>query len=1152
MQSNFDFLNEHWSFLLEDALMVEASALRDPRTAAFYARRTLERALHWLYENDTALKAPYEKSLAAMIHEPTFKNNIKQGLFQDIRYVHRLGNLAVHAEQEVSPKEGMQACGAIFRFTGWLARVYTCGGAAPGNFNISLLPKADVEEKSKSDQQAAVIELQTIREQLEQKEKAEAAARAKAQQSEDELKQLKEQLSLLQAIKAENKKHIPAQDYTESQTRDQFIDLMLREAGWNPKGENVEEFEVHGMPSAGGLREGTGYVDYVLWGTDGLPLAVVEAKKTKVDPKVGKRQAELYADCLENRFKQRPVIFYTNGYSSWFWDDTEYPPREVEGFYTRDELQWLVNRRPGSDGKNKETGKRKLTELQPNPKITGRYYQMEACARVMETFDTQRKRKSLIVMATGTGKTRLSMSIVDMLGRGNWVRRVLFLADRTALVRQAKREFKKHLPNYSVKNLVERDKDDVPVNDARIVFSTYPTMLNLIDGTKKDQADTFSVGHFDLIIIDEAHRSVYQKYGAIFDYFDSLLIGLTATPRDEVDRNTYKLFELDNGQPTYSYELDQAVADEFLVPPKAISVPLKFQRDGIKYNELSDEEQEEYERQEQFYDEETGELKEEIGSAALNQWLFNEDTVDKVLMHLMEEGLKVEGGDKLGKTIVFAKNSKHADFIVKRFDANYPHYAGKFCQKIDFSVKYAQSLIDDFSLVNKLPQIAVSVDMLDTGIDVPEVLNLVFFKLVRSRTKFWQMVGRGTRLCEDLFGPGEHKKEFIIFDYCQNLEFFDENPQGYDSKPQASIKERIFNLRLQLAHAIQEAQPDDDALVAMGNEYKDKLHSVVNGLNLDNFIIRKQRATIEQFDKREHWDQLSEKDISKIGENLAGLPYPDDDHETARRFDLLIHNLQIAVLTKSNRQTYYRSKVQDIAINLEDKKAIPMVAAELELILELQTEEWWQDVTLPMLESARKKLRDLIKFVDLGTAAEDVYTDFEDILIKEEAVTHDIVRPDPTMQDYRVRVEKIIRGHPDHITIRRLKNNEPVSRADIAALESMLFSEPKGVPKEKYQEIYGDKPVGVLVRSIIGLNRNAAKQAFAEFLEQAPLHPDQINFLNEVVEYLVTNGVMEPKEMFEVPFTLHHDQGVVGILGQEMAGKIVELVKKINGNADVA
>ncbi len=1131
MASNFDFLTKNWNFLLEDAQRVEAFALSDPRTAAFYARRTLERALQWLYANDSALKTPYEKSLAAMIHEPTFKNNVKQGLFQDIRFIHKLGNLAVHDDQDISSQNGMQACGAIFRFTGWLARVYTRGSAVPGQFNIQLLPKAD-----DSSHQASVVELQNVRDQLAQKEQAEAEAKAKQQQTDEELAQLKEQLALLQAIKQENQQKIPADDYTEAQTRDAFIDVMLREASWDPKDENVEEYEVTGMPTASGERTGTGYVDYVLWGADNLPLAVVEAKKTKVDPKVGKRQAELYADCLEQAFSQRPVIFYTNGYNTWCWDDIDYPPRTVEGFYTRDELQWLINRR---------ASKQNLTLLQPDTAITGRAYQMEAAARVMDTFETQRKRKALVVMATGTGKTRLSIALVDMLMTANWARKILFLADRVALVNQAKREFNRHLPHISVASLLDKKQDD-----ARVIFSTYPTMLNCIDGTKKDQKEIFSVAHFDLVIIDEAHRSVYQKYGAIFDYFDSLLLGLTATPRGEVDRNTYRLFELADHQPTFSYELEQAVEDGFLVPPRAISVPLKFQREGIKYNELSSEEQEEYELQEQFYDDTTGELKEEIGAAALNQWLFNTDTVNKVLMHLMENGIKVEGGDKLGKTIIFAKNRRHAEFIVEQFDKNYPHLAGKFCRKIDYSVKYAQSLIDDFSIKNKDPYISVSVDMLDTGIDVPEVVNLVFFKLVRSKTKFWQMLGRGTRLCEDLFAAGEDKKEFIVFDYCQNLDFFDANPDGYDSKPQKPLKQRVFEHRLELAMALQDGNPEDESLAQLAVDLKDQMHREVNSMNLDNFIVRKQRKEVETFSERDRWQNLSIEDSLVLANKLSGLPSQDDDDEFSRRFDLLILKLQLATLQKSSLQETYQLNIREIAKGLEDKSTIPSVKLQMELILEVQTDSWWLDVTLPMLEDLRLRLRDLIRFIDPGEGLQNVYTDFEDE-IGEDAIEYPVVKPDPVLRDYRRRVQRFIHDHEDHITIRRLKNNEPISETDIKALEDILFAEDGPIPREEYEKIYGETPLGLLVRSVVGLDRMAAKDAFAEFLGKATLHPDQIVFLDEVVNYIVKNGTMEPKILFTDPFNRYHDLGIKGVLGDDQSREVIELIRKVNNNAGI-
>ncbi len=502
--------------------------------------------------------------------------------------------------------------------------------------------------------------------------------------------------------------------------------------------------------------DGRGFVDYVLWGDDGIPLALVEAKRTRRDPRAGQQQAKLYADCLEAQFGRRPVIFYTNGYEHWLWDDAHYPPRRVSGFYKKAELELLVQRR---------TTRKPIATTPISPVIVERYYQTRAIRRIAESFERDRQRKALLVMATGSGKTRTVIALADLLMRANWAKRILFLADRVALVRQASNAFKAFLPDASPVNLL-----DDPTGDGRVFVSTYPTMMGLIDEAADGQR-RFGPGHFDLVVIDEAHRSVFAKYRGIFDYFDSLLVGLTATPKDEIDKNTYSLFDLETGVPTDAYSLEEAVRDGFLVPPEAVSVPLKFQREGIKYDELSDEEKDAYDALE--WEDDPPDV---VAAAAVNSWLFNVDTVDKVLAHVMERGIKVAGGDRLGKTIIFAKNQAHADFIAERFDANYPHYRGEFARTITYRTEYAQSLIDAFSAKDKAPHLAISVDMLDTGIDIPEIVNLVFFKLVRSKTKFWQMLGRGTRLCPDLFGPGDDKTKFRLFDYCGNLEYFSQDP----------------------------------------------------------------------------------------------------------------------------------------------------------------------------------------------------------------------------------------------------------------------------------------------------------------------------------------------------------------------------------------
>jgi type I restriction enzyme R subunit len=723
--SQFAFLQREWAAVFEAAAKAEAAVYADPRTACFYVRRALELAVSWAFKHDASLKLPYQDNLSALIHEPSFKQTAGEAVFSKARVINTLGNRAVHSHRPVPEADALAAVRELFHVAYWFARTYgRTGRPAPGlAFDATALPRPERVAAQSAEQ------LQRLEARLREKDENLAALLADKAALDEELKRLRAEV-------AEAKKAAAAQpdthDYSEAETRDYFIDLLLKESGWPLDQARDREFEVSGMPN----EQGKGFVDYVLWGDDGKPLGLVEAKRTRRDPREGQQQAKLYADCLERPFGQRPVIFYSNGYEHWLWDDTRYPPRRVQGFYKKAELELLIQRR--------ET-RRSLAEAPISPTIVERHYQTRAIRRIAEAFERDHDRKALLVMATGAGKTRTVIALCDLLMRCNWAKRVLFLADRVALVNQAVNAFKKFLPDASPVNLVtEKDAE------GRVYVSTYPTMMGLIDEAADGQR-RFGVGHFDLVIIDEAHRSVFQKYRAIFDYFDSLLVGLTATPKDEVDRNTYSLFDLENGVPTDAYGLEEAVRDGFLVPPQAVSVPLKFQREGIRYDELSEEDKDQWDALE--WDDE-GTIPDRVEAEAVSRWLFNKDTVDKVLEHLMTRGLKVAGGDRLGKTIVFAKNQQHAEFIAARFDANYPHLTGAFARVVTFKTEYAQSLIDDFANKEKAPHIAISVDMLDTGIDIPEVVNLVFFKLVRSKTKFWQMVGRGTRLCPDLFGPG--------------------------------------------------------------------------------------------------------------------------------------------------------------------------------------------------------------------------------------------------------------------------------------------------------------------------------------------------------------------------------------------------------------
>ncbi len=1126
--SNFAFLHAEWPDLHDTASKAEALAYPDARTACFHARRGLEVMVHWLYKHDAALKLPYQDNLSALIHEPTFKTTAGAAVFAKTVLINRLGNSAVHGHRPVQQFDALTAVRELFHVAYWLAHTYARGAKpAPGlTFDPNALPKTTPLPKQ------TIEQLQRLETELRTRDEKLSALLADKTALDAELTRLRGEIA--EAKKA-NTAQADTHNYSEAETRDYFIDLLLKEAGWALDQERDREFPVEGMPN----NEGKGFVDYVLWGDDGLPLALNEAKRTKRDPRVGQRQAELYADCLEKMFGRRPIIFYSNGYEHWMWDDANYPPRPVQGFLKKVELELLIQRR---------TTRKKLAEAKINEAIVERYYQTRCIRRIGEAFEKDHDRKTLVVMATGAGKTRTVVALCDLLMRCNWVKRVLFLCDRVALVKQAiNKGFKAHLPESSPVNLLtEKDAE------GRVFVSTYPTMMGLIDETKDGQR-RFGVGHFDLIIIDEAHRSVYQKYKAIFDYFDSLLVGLTATPRDEIDRDTYGLFDLEKGVPTDAYDLKDAVADKFLVPSKSVSVPLKFQREGIKYENLSEEEKEQWDAKEWSDDGSTPDF---VEAEAVNKWLFNIDTVDKVLEHLMTRGQKVAGGDRLGKTIIFAKNQAHADFIQERFDINYPSLAGKFARTITFKTEYAQSLIDDFSQKNKAPHIAISVDMLDTGIDVPEVVNLVFFKLVRSKTKFWQMVGRGTRLCPDLFAPGKHKEFFYIFDYCQNLEFFSQNPETTEGSLGASLGKRLFTTRLELIATLDKQAAEESAareerggLTELRTETAKLLREEVAAMNLENFIVRPQRRLVEKYAAAEAWTTLTPEAVSELGSRVAGLPSQlETDDEEAKRFDLLMLRLQLAQLNSEPGFGRLRDQVRAIAGLLEEKGSIPMVQQQMELILAIQTDEWWQNVTIPLIDGARKRLRLLVKLIE-KEERKPIYTDFEDQMGTETAFALPGFSAPDTYDRFRAKARHFLKEHEDHLTIHKLRTNEPLTATDLAELERMLIQNSVGSAEDLAKAKTESSGLGLLVRSLVGMDRQAAKNALGSFLAKGNLRATQIQFLDEVVNHLTEHGCMEPARLYESPYTDLNPQGVDGVFSSQQVDELISILEDVRKRA---
>ena len=1095
--TNFDYLTSEKQFDTFAPVAVAAEKILpiDASTAVLNCRRAMEFAVKWIYSVDDGLVMPWDERLTVLINNSSFQDFVDEpDLINRMNFIRKAGNNAAHHPTEISEDMAALCLEDLFYFLDFVACCYS-ENYEEREFDKSLLCEEPLAEQVPKefpdvDVEALIAENKSLKEEL--------TARREEQQQNFVPKPL---------------------DITEFKTRKIYIDTMLIDAGWREGKDWINEVEVKGMPN----KSGTGYVDYVLYDSNYIPLAIIEAKKTCKNVEEGRHQAQLYADLLEKKYGRKPVIFLTNGFETRI-DDGIYPYHRVATIYSKRDLEKLFNLRGWRTS---------LKNVTVDSEIAGRHYQELAIKETCKAFE-RNERKALLVMATGSGKTRTVIALVKILQEHNWIKNVLFLADRNSLVTQAKRSFVNLLPDFSVTNLVE-EKDNL---NARGVFSTYQTMMNCIDSAKDDDGKIFTCGHFDLVICDEAHRSIYNKYQDIFNYFDAPLVGLTATPKDEIDKNTYSIFNLPDGYPTYGYELAEAVNDGFLIDFMSVETHLKFLDEGIHYDDLSDDDKEAYENT--FADEE-GRMPESILPSALNEKIFNKDTIREVLNILMQEGIKVDYGQKIGKTIIFAKNHRHAEKIYEVFGEEYPYLKG-YAEVIDNYTNYAQSLIDDFSEPKKLPQIAISVDMLDTGIDVPEVVNLVFFKKVMSKAKFWQMIGRGTRPCPELL-DGNDKDKFYIFDFCGNFEFFRMGGKSTTSN-MIPLQGAIFSLKAEMAYKLQDLEYQTDELIAFRKELVDDMVSKVQELNRENFAVRQHLKYVDMYSSADNYMALTYEDVLTMRDELGLLILPYKDEAKALRFDALLYGLELACLAgkqDGRRKGDLLKKVSGIA----SVGTVPEIAAQAELIHQILHTDYIDRAGISEFETIRTKLRDLIKYIPVEIQKYD--TDFDDEILSSEWRESDLTGSGE-FENYKVKAEHYVRQHVNESVFGKLHSNVPLTSNDITELEKVLW-EDLGT-KEDYESAYGEKPLGEFVREIVGMEMTAAKEAFAEFLNDVNLDEKQIFFVNQIVEYIVHNGVMKDLSVLqESPFT---DKGsVVTIFGEQMVvwQKIMQVIQKINANA---
>lgn len=1093
--TNFDFLTSDPQFNTFAPVAVSAEKILHIDTSAsiLNCRRCMEFAVKWMYSVDGELVMPYQDTLVSLMNTEEFRDIVGSDIWRRMDFIRRMGNNAAHTGKKITAEQALLCLENLYIFLDFVACCYG-KDYAEGKFDPALVSKHSepvVEPHRDPDFDRIMAENEALKAEL-------TARRAEQQQT-----------------------YIPKPlDLSEYKTRKIYIDAMLMDAGWTEGKDWINEVELPGMPN----RSEVGFADYVLYDDGHKPLAVIEAKRTCVDVSKGRQQAKLYADLLEKKYHRRPVIFLTNGFETHIIDNL-YPERKCAAIYSKRDLEKLFNL---------QTMRTSLKNVMVDRNIAGRYYQEGAIKATCDAF-ARNRRKALLVMATGSGKTRTVIALCDVLLQHGWVKNILFLADRNSLVTQAKRSFVNLLPDLSVTNLCE-EKDNYT---AHCVFSTYQTMYNVIDSVQDEEGKLFTCGHFDLVICDEAHRSVYNKYRDIFNYFDAPLVGLTATPKDEIDKNTYEIFELENGVPTYGYELAQAVKDGYLVDFLSVETKLKFIEQGIVYDELSDEDKQAYE---DTFEDENGDLPERISSSALNEWVFNEDTIRQVLNTLMTNGLTIDYGSKLGKTIIFAKNHPHAEKIFAVFHKEYPHLPG-FAKVIDNYMTYAQSAIDEFSDPKKLPQIAISVDMLDTGIDVPEVLNLVFFKKVMSKAKFWQMIGRGTRLCPGLL-DGKDKDKFYIFDFCGNFEFFRMN-KGKPTANMIALQGAIFHLKAQIAFKLQDLAYQTADLINFRKALVENMVRKVRELNRENFAVRQHLKYVELYANPDNYAALSYEDTLIIKEELAPLITPDEDEPAAMRFDALMYGIELAYLV-GKKYTKARSDLFKKVSGIAGVANIPEIMAQAELIHKILHTDYLDNAGINEFENIRENLRDLMKYIPKTVLRYD--TNFYDEILSMDWNESELENDD--LKNYKAKAEFYVRQHMDNAAIAKLKSNVPLTAEDVQVLEKILWSEVG--TKADYEAEYGQKPLGEFVREIVGLDMNAAKEAFAQYLNDATLDSRQIYFVNQIVEYIVHNGMMKDLSVLqEAPFT---DYGSIVEVFTDLSvwAGIRQAIERVNANAVAA
>jgi type I restriction enzyme, R subunit len=888
---------------------------------------------------------------------------------------------------------------------------------------------------------------------------------------------------------------------SERQTRQEQIDLQLGRAGWAKDSRRLIEEFVIPAPSAladekAPYRTVNEFADYALLDRLGRPLAIVEAKRSSRDALEGERQAADYADALRAKHGTDPFMFLANGNEIWFWHRKLYPPRKVSGFYTEDDLVRLAHL---------DKFGQSLSGAMPLESIIDRAYQIEAVKTIAERIEDA-KRRFLMVLATGTGKTRVAVALVELLQRHERIQRVLFLADRRELVKQALGAFKDHLPG-SPRSWIEGGSID---KDAQIHFATYPGMMSLYK--------RLSPGYYDLIIADESHRSIYEKgsYGGIFDHFDSLLLGLTATPTDFLDHDTFELFDCPKDSPTFYYGYDEAVRDKYLVPYRPVHVArTTFQIEGLKPGELPTE------VSQQVRDQGVDPDQFSFEGSDLERKVTNTGTNDAIAREFMDNAIKDAVGTMPAKSIIFAVSHKHALELYKSFNRVYPALQRRGLAKvIDSQMERAEKTLDDFK--NKdFPRVAISVDMLDTGIDVPSIRNLVFAKPVFSKVKFWQMLGRGTRPWTDPVS-GQKKADFLVIDHWDVFDYFQVNKDGRAGSVSEPLPSRLFRLRLEKLQILL-GRSDLPSV-----EYTiHQLRNLVATLPLENINVAPHSEEIRFLSgNNDPWHSLTDERMAHLSHAIAPLlrfsqagSYPE------LQFENQTEQLALAHLKADNGEIdRIREGITEHLSLLPTN--IPEVVPHLEALTAAQTDAFWGNLTCPRIMGLQETFAPLMRFRNRRSQGTFVRLSIPDEIRRRHWIIFGPSGEGTFAETYRAQVEALVKDLAgDSPALQRLQRGEELTSDDIEAVAAALNGPDLFVTEERLRQAYHQPKAGLadFLRHILNVARLPSREeaiswAFDEWVRRHPqLTATQLMFVRTLRKAVIQKAQVTSLDALRKP-----------------------------------